>query len=162
MVPEVPATAAELPVWIEWVKLLVSTLTFCMSRQIAEWQASVARAQLRQNVYDRRFAVYQSAKALLIALQSNGTLSEDDYIAFRRGIADAVFLLDASIVAYLEQLRERVERQLLLRNLIKEKASGLDAYHRHVDESAEVDNWLLKQFDALVSKFKPSMRLDEP
>jgi hypothetical protein len=74
----VPATTTGLSVWIEWAKalgpalvsglaVLVSILSFRLSRQVADWQAAVARAQLRQNVYDRRFAVYQSAKALLIA-----------------------------------------------------------------------------------------------
>lgn len=153
MICDVPTTATELPVWIEWVKdlgpvllsafaLLVSTLTFALSRQISHWQVSVARAQLRQNVYDRRFAVYQSAKALLIALQSNGTLSGDDYMAYRRGIVDAVFLLDAAIVAYLEQLRERAERQLFLRNKITAHCSGTArdaAYQSYVDKSAQID-----------------------
>jgi hypothetical protein len=41
-----------------------------------------------------------------------------------------------------------------LKRLIKENASGPDAYSRHVDESAQVDNWILKQFDILVSKFQ--------
>jgi hypothetical protein len=173
MLCEVPTTAAELPVWIEWMKglgsvlvaalaLLVSTLTFRLSHQIARWQASVAKAQLRQNVYDRRFAVYQSAKALLIALQYNGTLSGDDYMEYRRGTVDAVFLLDAGVVAYLDQLRERAERLLLVRNLIKENSSGCDAYHRNVDESAQIENWFGKQFDVLLSKFKPCVRLEEP
>src|SRR5208282_4097415 len=109
---DVQTTATELPIWFEWLKglapvvvsafaLLVSTLTFRLSHQLADWQASVSRAELRQNAYDRRFAVYQSAKALLIALQSNGTLSEDDYMAFRRGTADAVFLLDGGVVSYI-------------------------------------------------------------
>jgi hypothetical protein len=170
---EVPITATELPFWIEWIKglgsvfvaglaLLVSILTFRLSQQIARGQASVAKAQLRQNVYDRRFAVYQSAKALLIALQNNGALSGDDYMTYRRGTADAVFLLDAGVVAYLQQLRERAERLLLLRDLIKEKTSGIDAYHSHVDESAKIESWFLKQFDVLLSKFQPSMRLEEP
>jgi len=176
MMCDVPTTAAGLPGWIEWVKtlgpvllsafaLLVSTLTFALSRQISRWQTSVAKAQLRQNVYDRRFAVYQSAKALLIAFQSNGTLSGDDYMAYRRGTVDAEFLLDAGVVAYLKQLRERAERALFLRNKIKEhcSAAALDPdYHNHVDESAKIDTWFLKQFDVLLSKFKPSMHLDEP
>jgi hypothetical protein len=74
----VPATPTELSVWIEWAKalgpafvsglaVLVSTLSFLLSRQVADGQAAVAKGQLRQNVYDRRFAVYQSAKALLMS-----------------------------------------------------------------------------------------------
>ncbi len=176
MVCEVPTTATEVPVWIEWVKalgpalvsalaVLVATLTFHLSRQTSRWQASVARAQLRQNVYDRRFEVYQSAKALLIALQYNGTLTTDDYMVYRRGTADAVFLLNGGIVAYLEELRKQAERLLLLRNKIKEHCSGAArdaAYHSYVDESAEIDNWFAKQFEALLLTFKPSLHLEEP
>jgi hypothetical protein len=176
MICDVPTTASEFPSWIEWVKslgpvvlsafaLLVSTLTFGLSCQVSRWQASIAKAQLRQNVYDRRFAIYQSAKALLIALQSNGTLSGDDYMAYRHGTVDAEFLLDAGVVAYLEQLRERAQRALFLRNKINEhcSAAALDpGYHNHVDESAKIDTWFLKQFDVLLFKFKPSIHLDEP
>jgi hypothetical protein len=82
-------TTIELPLWAEWLKVLapvfavlatagavfVSVLTFRLSRQIADWQASVARAQLRQNVYDRRFRIYEAAKTLLVVHQSEGRLS---------------------------------------------------------------------------------------
>jgi hypothetical protein len=165
-----------LPLWAEWLKILapifavlatagavfVSVLTFRLSRQIAQWQASVARAQLRQNAYDRRFKIYETAKTLLVAYQSNGRLSTDDYIAYRRGTADAVFLLDDSVIVYLGQLQERAERALLLYNLIKARASGENSYHSHVDEVAQIEQWLLRQFPVLIAQFKPSMRLDEP
>jgi hypothetical protein len=97
-----------------------------------------------------------------VAYQSNGRLSTDDCLAYRGGTADAVFVLDDSVIVYLGQLQERAERALLLYNLIQAKASGENAYHSHVDESAEIGQWLLRQFPILISKFKPSMRLDEP
>jgi hypothetical protein len=112
-------TTVVLPLWAEWLKIsapvfavlatagavFVSVLTFRLSRQIAQWQASVARAQLRQNAYDRRFNIYEAAKTLLVAYQSNGRLSTDDYMAYRRGTADAVFVLDDSVIVYLHQLQ---------------------------------------------------------
>jgi hypothetical protein len=38
-----------------------------------------------------------------------------DYIAYRRGTADAVFLLDAGVIEYLGELQKRAERLIRLR-----------------------------------------------
>jgi hypothetical protein len=72
-------------------------------------------------------------------------------------------LVDASIASYLEEIRSRTLRLLFLRNKIKETVgTGVPEYHDWVDESAAIDQWFLRQFDVLVSKFKPSMQLDDP
>jgi hypothetical protein len=166
----------QLPLWAEWLKALapviavltsafavyISVLTFRLSRQIANWQTSVARAQLRQNVYDRRFKIYEATKTLLVIYQNNDILSTEEYLDYRRSTTDAVFLLDDNVVRYLEHIGERVRRFLLLQEQIKENVSGEDAYHRRVNEHAEIGTWFLQQFDILFAKFKPSMRLDEP
>jgi hypothetical protein len=118
---------------------------------------------MRQNVYDRRFRIYESAKEVLVTYQRNGSLSTDDYMAYIRGISDAVFLLDESIVAYLDEIQKRVGRLLLLHEKIKETmGTAAPEYHNWADESAALDRWFLRQFDILVSKFKPSMQLAEP
>src|SRR5437762_3212688 len=71
---------ARFPFWLEWAKalgpalavlvsafaLVISVLTFRFGREIGRWQQSLSRAQMRQNVYDRRFRIYESAKALLV------------------------------------------------------------------------------------------------
>jgi hypothetical protein len=78
--------------------------------------------------------------------------------------ADAVFLLDADVVEYLEELRRQAERLLCLsgqqdelRNDISQEARS----HISVDDSNQIESWLAQQFDILIAKFKPSMRLDE-
>jgi hypothetical protein len=175
-VSKMRTSTIQLPLWAEWLKALapviavltsafavyISVLTFRLSRQIANWQTSVARAQLRQNVYDRRFKIYEATKTLLVIYQNNDRLSTEEYLDYRRSTTDAVFLLDDNVVRYLEHIGERVRRFLLLQEQIKENVSGEDAYHRRVNEHAEIGTWFLQQFDILFAKFKPSMRLDEP
>jgi hypothetical protein len=45
---------------------------------------------------------------------SKEPLSADDHFTYRRGIADAVFLLDDSVVRYLERLGEQATREMPL------------------------------------------------
>jgi len=128
---------------------------------IAWQQKRIADVRLTHELYNRRFKVYEAAKTLLVTMQRNGRLSTDDYVTYLRGTSDAVFLLDASVVKYLEELRERVTRLLVLRDQIKENASGEIEYQKRVNESAQIENWFAIQFDILVSRFRPFMRLDE-
>ena len=156
-----------LPVWISWVQALglpVFGLVIAAASVYIAWQQKrIADIRLRHELYDRRFKVYEAAKALLVAHLTNGKLSEDDYIAYRRGTADAVFLLDAGVVEYLEELRRRAERLLQLsiqQAEIRDDISQETKYRRLVDESAQIETWFAQQFDILIAKFKPAMRLD--
>ena len=123
----------------------------------------IADIRLRHELYDRRFKVYEAAKTLLVAHLTNGKLSRDYCIAYRRGTADAVFLLDVGIVEYLKELGTQAERLLHLsiqQAEIRDDISRKTKYRSLVDESAQVETWLAQQFDVLISKFKPSMQLD--
>ena len=107
--------------------------------------------------------VYEAAKTLLVAHLINGKLSGDEYFAYRRGTADAVFLLDAGVVDYLGEIQERAERLMRLRTEqaeIREDLSKETKYRELVDESAQIETWFTQQFDILIAKFKPAMRLD--
>jgi hypothetical protein len=155
--------ASGLPVWISWVNALgipVFGLVVAGAGVYIAWQQKrIADIRLRHELYDRRLRVYDAAKTLLVAYLTNAKLSGDDYIAYRRGTADAVFLLDADIVEYLEELRRQAERLMRLQAEIKNDSSQEAKYHKLVDESAKIETWLTQQFDILVAKFKPAMRL---
>jgi len=43
---------------------------------------------------------------------------------------------------------------------IREDMSKETKYRKLVDESAQIETWLTQQFDILIAKFKPAMRLD--
>ncbi len=149
-----------LPVWISWAQALgvLFELVIAFAGVCIAWQQKrIAEIRLRHDLYNRRFKVYEAAKTLLVAHQTNGKLSGDDYIAYRRGTADAVFLLDAGVVKYLDELRRQAERLLCLSGRKAELRNDLSQepkYHSSVDESAQIETWLAQQFDILTSKFK--------
>ena len=158
---------SNLLVWVSWVQALglpIFGLVIAGASVYIAWQQKrIADIRLRHELYDRRLKVYDAAKSLLVAHLINGKLSGDDYIAYRRGTADAVFLLDAGVVEYLGALQKRAERLMRLRTEqaeIREDMTQETKYHKLVDESAHIETWLTQQFDILIAKFKPAMRLD--
>lgn len=143
---------SNLPVWVFWAQALglpIFGLVIAGASVYIAWQQKrIADIRLRHELYDRRLRVYEAAKTLLVAHQMNGKLSGDDYIAYLRGTADAVFLLDAGVVEYLKELQKQAVALI-----------GLRA--EQADEFAQIETWLMQQFDILIAKFKPAMRLDQ-
>src|ERR1700693_3089439 len=109
---------SNLPVWIFWAQALglpIFGLVIAGASVYIAWQQKrIADIRLRHELYDRRLKVYEAAKTLLVAHLMNGKLSGDDYFAYRRGTADAVFLLNVGVVEYLEELQKRAERLMRL------------------------------------------------
>lgn len=160
-------TASGLPVWVSLAQALAvpvfGLVIAAASLYIAWQQKRIADIRLQHELYDRRFNVFVAAKTLLVTHLTNGKLTLEDYFAYRRGTADAVFLLDAGVVEYLEELRRQAERLLHLSRQqfeIRANISQETKYPDLVDESAKIETWLAQQFDILIAKFKPAMRLD--
>lgn len=160
-------STSNLPVWVSWVQALglpIFGLVIAGASVYIAWQQKrIADVRLRHELYDRRLKVYEAAKALLVAHLINGKLSEDDYIAYRRGTADVVFLLDAGVIEYLGELQKQAERLIRLPAelaAIRDDMAKEAKYDKLVDEFAEIETWLTQQFDVLIAKFKPAMRLD--
>jgi hypothetical protein len=82
---------------------------------------------------------------------------------FVRGTADAAFLFDDAVVAYLEQIRGKAFRLRFLREAIEAGARrGAPATNEHqawVEERAKLIEWFQEQPEALVERFKPFLRV---
>jgi hypothetical protein len=77
---------------------------------IADQQARLAHVRLRHDLYDRRYKIYEAARALVIAVFTRVNVTDEEIYAFTTGTADAVFLLNSDIVAYFEDMRNRAWR----------------------------------------------------
>lgn len=94
---------------------LVALAVFWLTWSYNRWQVRFAKQKLRQDLYDRRFAIYVAFQELLLALPEKG----DDEIraAFRKASVarlQAPFLLgDTEIQVYLERLCKRVHEDVI-------------------------------------------------
>jgi len=109
----------QIPPWAEWARaigptlvalvsalaVLVSIVSVCLSRQIARWQASVARETIRQNYYDRRFAIFMAFRELLVAIVDKADVDVELRNA-NAARAASPFLLSEQLGRYLEELHK--------------------------------------------------------
>lgn len=161
-----------LPHWAAWLQALapafavlvsafavsVSVLTFRLGRQLAQWQAAVAREQLRQNLYDRRFAIYMAFHELLVAIAE-----KDDADAELRKAniarAHSPFLLNARLGTYLEKLHAEAFRIDRTTKIVRDKSLPQD--RATIAQLGHTRLAFTNRIGELIEEFQPFLRLKD-
>lgn len=149
-----------LPLWVQYIQALgVPIMLGIVGFVLTSRQVKIARVRLQHDLYDRRFAVFQTARQFLVEVLVHRYVWNDQ---IRRtyviGTADAVFLLNDEIVEYLEEIRTRSDRLTTIHETLPPVG---DARSRLVREEQEIVDWLTAQLPAgLVTKFKPFFLLE--
>jgi hypothetical protein len=86
----------------DYMSLLVAMLV----AWIGYWQFTLAREQFRLDLFEKRFAIFQSARAFLQRISTNGTLERNDLFDYRRDTQDATFLFGQQVEDYLRSLAD--------------------------------------------------------
>jgi hypothetical protein len=147
----------DLPAWINYAQALVVPFVAIVGAGIAGGQLWLARRRMQLDLYDRRFKIFESARRLIVDIMREGRAEVEWIYRYHRETGDAIFLLESSAVSYIGELEKRAFR---LRHLGVIAAND-DHPQRDaaVDEEATLLGWFSDQFDVLVEKFKPSLRL---
>jgi hypothetical protein len=126
----------------------------------AALQAELANVRLQHDLYDRRYKLYEFTKVFVLRISSNSEIDSDSIFQFTRDIGDAVFLLDATTAAYLEEIRKKAIRLQFVATIM-----DLPAYAEKrealVEEEGQIIMWFIDQFEVLVERFKPALALDQ-
>src|SRR5712672_474289 len=95
-----------LPIWALWIQALglpiFGGIIAAVGQFLGFQQKRLADIRLQNDLYDRRFKIYEAAKTLLVHFQLDGNVQLEDYFAFVRATSESVFLLSPDVVAYLE------------------------------------------------------------
>jgi hypothetical protein len=130
---------------------------------IAETQKKIAAARLSFDLYEKRFAIFEGAKRLLLKAVQDADIDARQVITFKVETVEAVFLFDQDIVNYLETLLNKVLRFQRLRT--QEKAAdeyGEEAKRlKLVDLVASQHQELVAELALIVEKFKPYFKFDD-
>lgn len=168
---------------LEWVKIFagpVATIIAAFSAlavtrhfgkqqvRIAEAQAAtadgqrrIAAAKLNFDLYEKRYAVFEVVRRLLVEVVQEDYVDAKQVIAFNIGTANATFLFDQDIVDYLACLRDKLLRLKTLKT--QEKAA--DEYGQEekrqklVDLTADQHQELNRELATIVQKFLPYLKL---
>jgi hypothetical protein len=146
-----------LPVWLLYMQALAIPAIAAIGAWIAWQQVGIARAKLQHDLYDKRFAVFDAARDLLLEIMLDGKSTPETLRAYALATANAAFVLDDELSRYVDEIRQRAFKLRITQASI-EKASDNDR-GRLVDKEAEETDWLLAQPPFLIERFKPFLRL---
>jgi hypothetical protein len=154
---------SQLPLWVQYAQAFASpvlAIVIGVVGAVLTWQqVKLARVRLQHDLYDRRFAVFQAARKFLVEVMRQNHPSEDQIRAYVVGTADAVFLLNADVAAYLEEIRERGSRLATINKVLQPLPVG-DQRSALAREDEDLFDWMMRQPVGLVAKFKPFLALE--
>jgi hypothetical protein len=150
--------ADDLPGWVQYAQALVAPVLTIAGVGIAWGQLALARARMKHDLYDRRYKIFQGARAFIVEVCQEGRAENERVLAYHRDTGDAVFLLKPSVLFYLNEIEKKGFRLAYLRTVIARE----DHPKRNaaIDEEANLLTWFSEQFDPLVQQFKPFLQLE--
>ena len=150
-----------LPAWLQYLQACAVVLIPLIGIWIALQQVQIARMKLRFDLYEKRFAVFEAARKLVIEAITHGDISTSALSAYSLRIADAVFLFDDELSNYLRQLFHHANNLSVLKRAIEPSPVGSSQREDLVRRAGEETVWFNNQVNELVLQFKPFLKLDE-
>lgn len=148
------------PHWTAYLSALLTPTVAVLGSFIALRQWRTAQNKLKLELFERRFAVYDTARTLLASIMTSGKVKEEALFKFISGTREAKWLLNPDIAAYLE--KDLYHKALDLQCLDSE-LEGLpvgEERSKNVHKQADIKKWFLKQYEVLDEKFSPFLRLE--
>jgi hypothetical protein len=119
------------------------------------WQQwKLAHNQLRLDLFDRRYRVFEAARQFLAAIQAESTFGNDTLSEFDKVGGEAAFLFGADIVAYLSAIRDKAINMRLQQRLYEPMADGPERV-KHIQAERDELGWLCSQITLMPSQFAP-------
>ncbi|HVB98810.1 MAG TPA: hypothetical protein VNJ12_05685 [Candidatus Dormibacteraeota bacterium] len=151
--------SSSLPLWVRVLQALAVPVIASVGVWIASQQMYIARTKLRHDLYDRRYAVFQATRQFLDEASVRIIVSDDTFRSFALGTADAAFLFDDALAAYLTEMRGHAKKAQGISMAMENFPAG-DKKAQASAAAGEQFIWLMQQIDGLADRFRPFLTLD--
>src|SRR5580658_1146849 len=115
---------AALPLWLEYLKAVAVVLIPFVGAWIAWQQVRIARAKLHFDLYEKRFAVFEAARKLIVEAIAASNVSQSSLSTYTLGTADALFLLSDELEKYLVEIRSHAVRLSTMQHVVDSHPVG--------------------------------------
>jgi hypothetical protein len=128
---------------------------------IAWQQKRIAHVRLQHDLYDRRAKVFDAARKFLATSVREGDVAIRDYFEFLSGTSEAVFLFRNDVIDYLDSLRDRIMRLRSVSRRLSRNTEPQESQSKLAEEEEKLIIEISLDFEIMIQKFKPYMRLDK-
>jgi hypothetical protein len=154
---EAATIAYVLPWWMQWGQVIGVAAISGLGAWIAYKQARIATAKLNLDLYDRRFKVFEAAKAFLSAFLTEGKFTPEELTKFTAGTSEAVFLFGEDVPRYLDNLRKKAFTHRKMER--ESKRAPDDKLGQLVDRLALMETEMSEEIPRMIQVFKPYLKL---
>lgn len=151
------------PYWIAVLSALLTPVVAVLLGYLAYLQFRLGREKLNVDLYDKRFAVFSVTRMFLIdtGLSITRHRDESDVLKYQSVVANAAFLFNAEIAAFVHEIYERAQRIINLKRKLGQDVSPRERSELTAKLYRE-SSWVLAQLDFLERRFAPYLKFDSP
>lgn len=136
----------------------LSTPTLAVFVIFAAWQQlRLRKAEVKRDLFERRFEIYEIIQKTLVALAVSGRLTSQEMLDFVKKTSTGRFIYDEKISGFIEEMRRRATELDTLEN----ERKGL--WGKEVDENVkkrkEHREWFAEELHWCDQRFEPYLRL---
>ncbi len=157
-----PPSIAE-PHWaqiLSWLSTpFVAIIAAVFAGMIAYRQWKTAQDKLKLDLFDRRFAVYDTARNLLASIMNMNQLKEGELIKFLSGTRESKWLLNDEITNFFEKELWVKANKLQTLFIVLDSLPRGQERNENIEKQSELIKWFREQYSVLDQKFEPFLKL---
>jgi uncharacterized membrane protein len=149
----------DIPLWLKYGQAIALIALPMVGAWIAWEQMQIARAKLKNDLYDRRFKVYDATMELLSHALTHGRVSDEALHKFALQTAESTFLFEEEVILFLKEIRTNASNVWVFGGTLQQ--GGLSAADR-ANYAKMVGNalgTLNAKIDQIQSVFRPYLGL---
>jgi len=145
---------------VSWLSTpLVALVAALFGGYIAYRQWKTAQDRLKFDLFDRRFAVYDTARNFLSSIITYGDIKHDEVSKFIIGTSESKWLFDDEVDNYLRnEIGNKLNRFTTLKSTV-ESLSSKEERNENIMQQSQLLTWFIKQPTVLAQKFEPFLKL---
>ena len=136
---------------IDFLSSLLPIVLTVFGLYIAIQQYRTNRKRIKNDLFDRRYAVFSAILEFISKIAKGGSVTQEDRIEFMSSTRGAEFLFDKTIKDYIDEIWEKT---------VDAGAWAEDnTYHNTASDRAEAKKWLYGEFSAIDKRFRKYLHL---
>jgi hypothetical protein len=157
--------ATQLPYWIAIMQALGPTIVTAaigvFAWYIAWQQWRTAEKKRTQDLFEKRFRVFEATRRFLSEIELHGKPSKDALRLYANCITGAMFLFDDGLSKYLKEIQARAVSWQDNEARADRRPDGDEQRARLVDTATDENEWFLREasVSVLEEKFKKALTL---
>jgi len=143
--------------WIDVLSALLTPTIAILGIYIAFRQWLTNKNNLKFNLFDKRYIVFENIKKFIASILSSGRVEDGADIQFLRDTKSVAFLFDDEIAKIIDEMYKKANK---LHALIKtEKTSTDEQLQQNLDKQDEIKCWFQEQLNDIDKIFKKYLKL---